>query len=130
MNVSRLTIRKHSGLPVLQDLVEFLTKLLVAWVTEQVILPALCMEMLGGGDFFFFLSKKKEKIRVGVIINRKKTSGVHRDSTLVSSYLNDHHHFLQDMTSNSSGRFTQVGQRTQSLWFFFFFYQHLQIASY
>lgn len=33
-------IRKDTGLPVLQDLVELLSKLLVAWVTEQVILPA------------------------------------------------------------------------------------------
>lgn len=57
MNVSRLTIRKHSGLPVLQDLVELLSKLLVAGVAEQVILPALGVEMLGGGE----LKKKREK---------------------------------------------------------------------
>lgn len=41
-----LTIRKYTGLPVLQDLVKLLSKLLVAWITEQVILPAFGMKML------------------------------------------------------------------------------------
>lgn len=43
---SVLTIRKHAGLPVFQDLVELLTELLVAWVAEQVILPAFGETML------------------------------------------------------------------------------------
>lgn len=50
MNVSRLTIRKQSRLPVRQDLVELLSKLLVAGVTEQVIHPALGVEMLVGSE--------------------------------------------------------------------------------
>lgn len=49
-NQAKLTIRKHSRLPVLQDLVELLSKLLVARVTEQVILPALGVEMLVGSN--------------------------------------------------------------------------------
>lgn len=45
-HVAALTIRKHTGLPVLQDLVKLLSKLLVAWVTKQVILAASGVEML------------------------------------------------------------------------------------
>lgn len=44
--LAALTIRKHTGLPVLQDLVKLLSKLLVARVTEQVIRPAFGVEML------------------------------------------------------------------------------------
>lgn len=45
-NQTVLTIREHTGLPILQNLVKFLSKLLVARVTEQVILPAFGVEML------------------------------------------------------------------------------------
>lgn len=44
--MAALTIRKHTGLPVLQDLVKLLSKLLVAWVAKQVILAASGVEML------------------------------------------------------------------------------------
>lgn len=43
---SALTIGEHTGLPVFQDFVKLLTELLVARVTEQVILPAFGVEML------------------------------------------------------------------------------------
>lgn len=45
-SLAALTIRKHTGMPVLQHPVELLSKLLVARVAKQVVLPAFGMKML------------------------------------------------------------------------------------
>lgn len=108
-----LTIRKHTGLPVFEHLVELLPKLLVTRVTEQIILPAFGVKMLQSesekknahistedkhgdprpsADEALVSSEKKVNITVGQDVNSNGYN--HRTQRVHLDLQKWHHHIL------------------------------------